>query len=726
MNQQAAAVKTPAGHRHARVPVILQMEVAECGAACLAALMARAGCHRTLEEVRRTCGVNRDGSNALAIVEAARYYGFDADGLSVTPEELADLQLPLILHWGFNHFVVLEGWRGGRWLIMDPAAGRRWVSAQELHESFTGVVLEVVPGERFAPSGRSPSAWGALRRRIDGSWTAVAAATVAGAILAVPGLIIPGLSAVFVDRVLGEARGDWLAGLVAIALVAILLQGVVAWVQRLVLVRLEQRMAVATTTGFVAAILRLPIDFFVHRLPGDLVHRVAANDSISGVIAGRYAPAIIALGMSLAYLAALLAVDPLLGSLAALAAASIAALMAYASRATADAARSEERERSVRSGTLAAGLDAIETVKACGREADFFARTDGAGARVRMAQQRAQVLTEGLHSLPGLVEATFASAVVLSVGGWKVMQGEMSLGALLAFQTVLMGFLAPVVQLAALWQEVQESRADLSRLDDVLRHNPDPMTGESTADAPTTAPRGELELVDVTFGYAEALGALVENFSLHVRPGRRLALVGGTGSGKTTLGRLAAGLLQPWSGEVRLDGRPLASWSRHDRSTAMATVSQAVILFEGTVRDNLTLWDSTVPERWLREAIEDAQMSELLAVRGGLDATVSEGGSNFSGGEVQRLEIARALARRPALLILDEATSALDSATEQAIDQALQRRGVACLIIAHRLSTVRDADEIIVLSGGGVVERGRHDELIAAGGAYAELVGGMS
>lgn len=306
------------------------------------------------------------------------------------------------------------------------------------------------------------------------------------------------------------------------------------------------------------------------------------------------------------------------------------------------------------------------------------------------------------------------------------MQGSMTIGTLLGLQILLLGFMTPVTQLAELIREIQTVRADLGRLDDVMCHEVDQLAIDPEVDDAQEIEYadGDLELRDVTFGYGHGQRPLLSGFSLRVASGGRVALVGGTGSGKSTIARIAAGLLEPWEGEVLIDGRPLGHIPRHVRAASIAAISQRPAFFEGTVRENLSLWNPDIPDGWMVEALEDAQLAELISARGGLDQPVAEGGSNFSGGEAQRLDIARALSRRPALLILDEATSALDPVTELALDEALRRRGVTCLVIAHRLSTIRDSDEIIVLDEGEVVERGTHDQLLALDGVYCDLIAG--
>ena len=722
----AAAPFVPRGRKLVQAPVIIQMDAAECGAACLVSVLAHHGRHIALEEARRLCGVSRDGTSALQITAGAEHMGMSCEGYSVESADLKGLELPGILFWGFEHFVVLEGWKGGRWRVMDPAVGRRWIGPEEFDRKFTGVCLELKPAEGFTRGGRPRSLTAALWARLAGSRRVVAAAAACGALLAVPAFVLPSLTAVFVDRVLLEGAERWLLPMIAIATAALALTATLAGLQQVLLAKLEQRLAVVGGAGFASHALRLPVDFYTHRYPGDIVQRLASLEEIADTLASKAAPAMVGLLSSLAFLAAMFAIDRHLSLVVVGTVALIALILFRSGRLLADNARSLEKDIGVGAGAVAAGLGAIETVKSSGRENDLFARVADANARVASSQQALEGLSAWSMSASDLLATLLTSAVVLAFGGWQVMRGDMSIGSLVAFQALLVAFMGPVLELASLGEEIQALRATLMRVDDVMRHPLDPLSLPSPApagDAPV--PHGDsLEFRGVAFGYSESADPLISDFSLEIGPGRRVAIVGLSGSGKSTVAKLAAGLYSPWSGEVLVDGRPLAEIPRHERTSLLASVGQSPFLFEASLRENLTLWDPGVPDAWIREAIDDAGLSQLVETRGGLGMRIAESGSNLSGGEAQRVEIARALARRPSILVLDEATSALDATTESQLDRAIRRRGCACLVIAHRLSTIRDADEIVVLDAGTIVERGSHEELMALEGTYAAFVRG--
>lgn len=732
----------PSGLRVVTAPTIVQMDAVECGAACLVSILAFHGRHIAIEEARRVCGVSRDGSSALQLTAAASNYGLKCEGYGVESAELRDLQLPGILYWGFDHFVVLEGWSRGRWRIMDPSIGHRWVSAAEFDEKFTGVVLELTPTADFRRGGRTRGVREALVERMRGSWRVVAATAACGVLLAVPAFTLPALGAVYVDRVLLEGANGWLLPMILLALAAMVVSAVLAYVQQQLLAKLEQRLAMTGAARFFDHLLRLPVDFYSHRYTGDIVQRLDAVELLAGTFASKIAPALVGLLTSTLFIIALFVIDKHLALIATGIIAAVILIVMRSGRALVDRTRTLEKDIGLGAGTLSAGLTAIETVKSSGRENDLFTRIADANARTATSAQALEGLSTTLTAAPEFLVSFLVSAIVLAFGGWQVMQGHITIGSLLAFQAILVVAMGPVLELASLAQEIQSLNATMARIDDVLRHPRDPLAlpvepvepvelvaaaNRAAGSAPHQQPAlaaDALEFRNVVFGYSEADEPLIRDFTLRIAPGHRVAIVGVTGSGKSTAAKLAAGLYSPWSGEVLIDGRPLASIPRHERVTAIAVVGQTPILFAASLRDNLSMWDPLIPDAWMREATDDAGLAGLIEARGGLGMMIAEGGINLSGGEAQRVEIARALSRRPSILILDEATSSLDATTESQIDRALRRRGCACLVIAHRLSTIRDADEIVVLDRGVIVERGSHEELMALNGVYVAFVRG--
>jgi NHLM bacteriocin system ABC transporter peptidase/ATP-binding protein len=719
--------------RRVRTPTVLQMEAVECGAAALGIVLAHFGRWVPLEELRIACGVSRDGSKASNVVKAARQYGLEAKGFKKEPQSLRTTRPPMILHWNFNHFVVLEGFSGrpgkGRVHLNDPGTGPRLVTEEELDQAFTGVVMTFQPGPEFQKRGEPPRLIPALRSRLTGARTALAFVLLAGLALVIPGLVIPVFSRVFVDSVLLEGRRDWLPPLLWGLGLTGLMAGALTWIQQTYLLRLETRMAVGDSSRFLWHVLRLPSEFFSQRYAGDISSRVAINDRVAQLLSRDLATNVLGALMIAFFALILFQYDPVL-TLVGIATVSLnVAALRYISRKRVDGNRRLAQDQGKLLGTAIGGLQTIETLKATGGESDLFTRWAGHQAKVVNGRQDLERYTQILDAVPPLLSAV-NTALILGIGGLRVMNGDMTLGGLVAFQLLMGLFIAPVNRLVSLGGKLQMVEGDMNRLDDVLRYRIDPAAGSGSGDAlsapPDTAPvklTGRLELRDVSFGYSRLDPPLIEGLSLSLKPGSRIALVGGSGSGKSTIAKLVTGLYQPWGGEILFDGRRRSEVPPGVMTNSLAAVDQNVFLFEGTVRENLTLWDSTISLPEVVAAAKDASIHEEIAARpGGYESLVEEGGANWSGGQRQRLEIARALVGRPTVLVLDEATSALDPTTESWIDQALRRRGCTCLIVAHRLSTIRDADEIIVLERGKVVQRGTHDDLKSVEGPYARLI----
>lgn len=727
-SQEAAPPPRPAlpdtGRR--RTPTILQLESVECGAAALAMVLAYHGRHVPLEQMRVDCGVSRDGSKAGGLLRAARAHGMVARGFKKEPRELAELALPAIVFWNFNHFVVFEGFHEGRAWLNDPARGRRSVDADEFDQAFTGVVLTFEPGPGFVRGGHAPSVMRSLRQYLEGFRTAIATTIFIGLLLVIPGLVMPWLLGRFVDEVL-VAKTDSIAipllmGFILAALVRSLLLSIQA---RLLMSTFGRAARVAARTFFAHA-LALPMTFYSQRSAGEIAGRVNLNERVAETIAADLARLALDFVTASFFLLLMARMDAGL----ALVVVACLAVELIAWRALARQTAEVSQELSVQAGKLAGtatgGLANIESIKAGGQESALFLKWIGLQVQYVNASIKAQRYLLVLGQVPSVL-GLVAHLTVLGLGAALIMQGTFTVGDLVAFQVLLAGFTAPVHALFSHTQKLQTLRGDLARLDDVRHHAMEPGVDVESRGA-RGAPRltGAVELRAVTFGYNRGEPPLVAGLSLTVKPGGRVALVGASGSGKSTVARLAAGLFRPWSGEILFDGAPRGSYDRGQLAESVAFVDQDVTLFEGTVRENLTLWDNASDEA-IRAAVVDAAIDgEILSRAGGLDAPLQEGARNLSGGQRQRLEIARALVHNPAVLILDEATSALDPATEAIVEANLRRRGVTCLVVAHRLSTVRDADEIIVLDMGNVVERGTYEELRALDGRFAVLVASES
>jgi NHLM bacteriocin system ABC transporter peptidase/ATP-binding protein len=700
------------------------MTEVECGAASLCMVLARLGRWVPLSEMRQACGISRDGATARDLVNAAADYGLAGEGhLGDPTEKLQGLAMPAIIWVRRSHFLVLEGARDGKFWLNDPSAGRYVWTSQEFFENYSGAALTFTQTDSFTTGGHRYSVVADLKQRLRNSLSGVWFAIATGLLAMVLGVVLAPLSELFVNLVLTDQLPHTI-GLLAGATLAIgLVRGGLTLLQYGVLTRLQTKFSLVGSSDFLERLMRMPALFYMQRSVGDLSQRITYNSVVAQLLATQIASAGIAVIGIVAYAIVLISYQWIIGLVVILlAAVNVIALQALNKRRTMVQGRITRAQNELRGATVST-VRSIETLKATGMEDRAFTSLAGHQANYVSAQADLVLSSALLGSIPTVVFG-LTSAVILLLGGGFVIAGALSIGALLAIQALALNLNSPLQTLVSAGSQLQLVGANLQSLDDILEQPLDARYDRVPVSGDLPAFRGRIEMRNVTFGYSTRHAPVVTDFSLTLEPGRRVALVGVSGAGKTTIGNLAAGLLQPWSGEVLFDGKPLADYPRGVLEGSLAKVDQTIVLFEGTVRENLSLWDSTVSVDNLRRALADAcLLDDVMAREGGIDARVDENGRNYSGGQCQRMEIARALALNPRALILDEATSALDTDTEKQVDDALRARGVGTLIIAHRLSTIRDADEIVVLArGGAVVERGTHDELMASGGLYWELV----
>ncbi|GAA2944539.1 NHLP family bacteriocin export ABC transporter peptidase/permease/ATPase subunit [Streptomyces enissocaesilis] len=710
-----------------RTPTVLQMEAVECGAAALAMVLAHYGRHVPLEELRIACGVSRDGSRASNLLKAARGYGLQAKGMQMESAALAEVvQAPAVLFWEFNHYVVYEGTgrRFGRWgvHINDPGKGRRFVPAEDFDTSFTGVVLVFEPTGSFRRGGRKPGVMSAVPARMRGTTGTLLAALLASLLLVAVGAAVPALSRTYIDMFLIGDQTSVLGPLFASMATMVGLTAVLTGLQQANLLRGRIISSTLSSARFLRHLLRLPVTFFAQRSPADLVQRLQSNDAVAETLARDLAAAGVDGVVVILYAFLMWTYDPQLTFVGVIVALLNVVAMRIVIRLRATHTQKLRADSARLTNTSYTGLQLIETMKATGGENGFFRRWAGQHATTLEVQQRLGVPSAYLAVVAPTL-ATLNSALILWIGGLRAVEGHISIGLLVAFQALVARFTAPISRLNGVAGRIQDFAADVARLKDVESFPADVLYARREPDGSTRRLKGHVTLEDITFGYSPLDKPLLTGFSLAVGPGQQVALVGGSGSGKSTVSRLISGLYTPWEGTIRIDGQRLEDISRGALAASVSFVDQDIFLFEGTVRDNVALWDPSIPDEAVVAALQDAALHDVVARRpGGIHSRVEQDGRNFSGGQRQRLEIARALVRRPSILVLDEVTSALDAETERVIIDNLRRRGCACVVIAHRLSTVRDSDEIVVLDHGSVVERGRHEDLVAARGPYAELV----
>ncbi len=724
-NSNNTKIKQPVRNGRAKVPVVMQMEALECGAACLAMVMAYYGKWVPLEQVRYDCGVSRDGSNAKNVLVAARNYGFDAQGFRCEISSLKEnMDLPCIIHWNFNHFVVLDGFRGNYAYLNDPARGEVKVSMEEFDQAFTGICLQIKPGEKFVPGGKPKSTLEFAKKRLAGAGAAVLFVLLSTIIGYLFGIVNPVFARFFMDRLLTGENRELLMPFIALLALMGAAQIVVAWVQAVYSLKINGKMAIVGNSTYMWKVLRMPMEFFSQRMSGDILQRQSTNASIASVLINTLTPLALNTIMMIFYLVVMIRYSAILTAVGIITIILNLIVSRFISAKRVNITRVSMRDSGKLAAATVSGIEMVETIKASGAENGFFQKWAGYQASVNAQNVKYAKLNQYLGVIPTLLSA-IADAAVLVLGVWLAMRGEFTPGMIMTFQGFLSSFMSPAMTLVSASQTIQEMRTEMERVEDVMQYPSD--TGFSDEplkeDADYSKLSGAIELKNVTFGYSRLGEPLIRDFSMSMKPGSSVAVVGASGCGKSTLAKLISGLYQPWSGEILFDGKHISEIDRNVFKGSVAVVDQDITLFKDTIADNIKMWDDSIEDFEMILAARDAQIyDDIMARDGGFYGKLTEGGKDLSGGQRQRIEIARVLAQDPSVIIMDEATSALDAKTEYELVKAVRDRGITCIVIAHRLSTIRDCDEIIVLNKGLVVERGTHDELYSKGGYYTELI----
>ena len=718
-------IKQPVRNGKVKVPVVMQMEALECGAASLTMILAYYGKWIPLEQVRADCGVSRDGSNAKNILKAARSYGLAAKGYRYEPEGLKENgKFPCIIHWNFNHFVVLDGFKGSKAYINDPAKGSYSVPMEIFDKSFTGICLMFEPAESFEPGGAPKSILTFAKKRLKEAKTAMVFVALTTLITALLGIITPAFSRIFMDRLLTGENPEWfLPFIFALGGISVM-QLIVEWIKAVYSLKINGQLSAVGSTAYMWKVLRMPMEFFSQRMAGDIQQRQRMNASVAQSLVETFAPLALNTVMLMFYFVVMLRYSLILTLVGVASIVINLVVSRIISNKRMNITRVQMRDAGKLAGATVAGIEMIETIKASGAENGFFEKWAGYQASVNTQQVRFERLNQYLGMIPELV-SSLANIAVLILGVYFTINGKFTVGMIMAFQGFLGSFTAPAQTLISAGQTLQEMRAQMERIEDVMEYPTDVNCDRDdlSEDAEYSKLSGSVELKNVTFGYSHLAEPLIRDFNLTLKTGSRVAFVGTSGCGKSTLSKLISGLYKPWEGEILFDGKPIEKIDRSVFTGSLAVVDQDIILFEDTIANNIKMWDDSIEDFEIIMAARDAQLHEDIMQRdGGYSYKITEGGKDFSGGQRQRMEIARVLAQDPTIIILDEATSALDAKTEFEVVRSIKDRGITCIVVAHRLSTICDCDEIIVLDNGEVVERGTHDELYAKGGVYTQLV----
>ncbi len=712
-----------------KVPVVMQMEVLECGAASLCMILAYHGKWLPLEQVRSACGVSRDGASAKNVVLAARNYGLSSAGYRMEPEALRDIVLPAIIHWNFNHFVVLNGFKKDKVVLNDPARGVVEVSYEEFDRAFTGIVLTFEKTENFQAAGKPKSVWGFAKKRLEGTLPQFIFVALTGILISMIGLIIPLYAKIFLDNILSYKNPEWFTPFMFAMIITLIFFVIASAIEAIYWLKIEGKFAIVANAEFIWHVFRLPMEFFSQRYAGDIVARQSSNEQIASVLIRQLAPVFMNLCLLAFCLLVMINYSFLLTMIGVSTAFINLIVMRYSSKKQMDFSRAAMRDAGKLSAATMSGIEMIESIKASGAENGFFERWSGFYAKQLSAMTQIAKFNFYVGAIPAMLQQC-TNILVLMVGVYMILDGEFTIGMLMAFQGFLGSFLAPVNQLLTVGQSFIMMRSSMERIEDVMNYQTDDVKVGVVSDAPSTTEilgsgklSGAIEISNITFGYSKLEMPLIKGFSISIRPGTSIAIVGGSGSGKSTLAKLITGLYPVWDGEIWFDGHKKEQIDQYVFKSSVAMVDQDITLFADTVADNIRMWDRSIEDFAVIMAARDADIHETIVSRpGGYNQLVREGGNNFSGGQRQRFEIARVLAQEPTIIILDEATSSLDAKTEEQVMKNIRNIGATCIVIAHRLSTIRDCDEIIVLENGEVKERGTHEELYVKEGLYKELV----
>lgn len=723
MSENKRKIKKPIKDGVVKVPVIMQLEALECGAACLTMILAYYDKWIPLEQVRFDCGVSRDGSNALNVLKAAKSYGLDTHAYKFDINDiLSEATFPCIIHWDFDHFVVLDGFKNDKAYINDPAKGEYSISMKQFSDSYTGVCITFSPDKSFTPSGEKKSAFKMMRKWLKGTKTAMLFTVLISITSAILTAVNPQISEAFLDEVLSKRTHSFIVPFFIYVSIITLCEIVISAISDIYKKRLEGKTATINSMSYMWKILHLPMEFFSQRMAGDIQQRQAQTENITNLLVNTIAPLFLNMIMIVLYFVIMIRYSILLTFVGL----SAMIINLFVSRIISNQRMNITRSSLVNSAKLSsytvAGIEEIETIKSSGAENGFFSKWAGYQAAANSDNVRFLMLNFNLGLVPQFVSEA-VNYVILLLGVYLAIKGHFTPGIVMAFQGYLTAFMGPTQTFINSSNQIQEMKTGIERIDDVMEYKNDDIFAEVNDENEYTKLSGNLEINNLNFGYSRLAEPIIVDFNLKLEAGKSVAIVGQSGCGKSTISKIIGGLYKPWSGDITFDGKKHREIDKTIFAASVAMVDQDIVFYEGSISDNIKMLDKSIEDYEMILAAKDARILDAINEKsGGFDHELLNNANDFSGGERQRIEIARVLAQDPTILILDEATSALDAKTEFEVIDMIKKRGITCIVIAHRLSTIRTCDEIIVLDNGKTIGRGTHDYLMSSCEEYKNLV----